>query len=163
MLGHNASAVLPLRSSDSVSQRRNWSLLLICSAGESSGDKNLFLLCWYEQLQKGYPPVCSGESCSVFEFESKPLAHPLLKHQKIWSTSVQMQSGSSKASVLSNSCCFLLLLVCSAKDLLLRMAQHEWLSMDFILVHGHASFYSERGAERHSREKQGWSSLPLSL
>lgn len=60
-----------------------------------------------------------------------------------------------KRQCLSNSCCFLLLLVCSAKDLLLRMAQHEWLSLDFILVHGHASFYSERGAERHSREKPG--------
>lgn len=40
MQGHNASAVLPLRSSDSISQHRNWSLLLICSAGESSGEKN---------------------------------------------------------------------------------------------------------------------------
>lgn len=66
-----------------------------------------------------------------------------------------MQSGSSEGSVLSNSCFFLLLLVWSAKDLLLRMAQHEWLSLDFILVHGHASFYSERGAEMHSGEKPG--------
>ncbi|GLD55576.1 zinc finger protein Aiolos-like protein, partial [Lates japonicus] len=29
-----------------------------------------------------------------------------------------------------------------SKDSFLRMAQHEWLSLDFILVHGHASFYS---------------------
>lgn len=69
--GYNASAVLPLSSSDSVSQRRNWSLLVICSAGECSGDKNYFLLCWNEQLQEGYPPLCSGESCSLFEFESR--------------------------------------------------------------------------------------------
>lgn len=47
----------------------------------------------------------------------------------------------------------ILWLACSAKDSLLRMAQLEWLSLDFILVHGHASFNSERGAERHSGEK----------
>lgn len=85
-----------------------------------------------------------------------------MKHQKIWSTSVQMQSRSSKGSVLSNSCSFLLLPVCSVKDSLLRMAQPEWLSLDFILVHGHASFSSERGAEKHSREEPSQSSLPLS-
>lgn len=81
------------------------------------------------------------------------LARALPKHQKIWSTSVQMQSQSAKGRVFGNSCSFLLLLVCSAKDSLLRMAQHEWLSLDFILARGHASFYSERGAERQSREK----------
>lgn len=89
-----------------------------------------------------------------------------MKHQKkkkIWSTRVQMQSRSSKGSVWRNSCSFLLLLVCSAKDSLLRKAQHEWLSLDFILVHGHASFYSERGAERHSGEKPGWSSIAVCL
>lgn len=36
------------------------------------------------------------------------------------------------------------------------LAQHEWLCLDFILVHGHASFVlreREREAERHSGEK----------
>lgn len=94
-------------------------------------------------------------SLALFKFESRG-SNPLMKHpKKIWSTSVQMQSRSSKGSVVSNSCSFLLLLVFSAKDSLLRKAQHEWLSLDFILVHGHASFHSERGAERHSREKPG--------
>lgn len=55
---------------------------------------------------------------------------------------------------------FLLLSVCNTQDRLLRMSQCERLSLDFILVRGHASL------SRRSREKPGWSSLlclPLSL
>lgn len=66
---------------------------------------------------------------------------------------IQMQRRSSKRSVCRKGCSFLLWLDCSAKDSLLKKAQREWLCLDFILVGGHASFYSERGAERHSGEK----------
>lgn len=47
------------------------------------------------------------------------------------------------------------------QELLLRMALHEWLSLDFILACGHASFDSGREAARHMEEMPGYSSQSL--
>lgn len=76
--GHNASAVLPHRSSDSVSQHRNSSLLVICSAVVVI--RTSFCYVEMNSCRKDIHHRVQV-SLALFKFESRG-SNPLMKHQK---------------------------------------------------------------------------------